>query len=449
MPGNKTPFLLDEKEKEEAVTLFQNLLRFDTTNPGGNEKPLIEFCARLLEDTGIPSTILEAEPGRSNLIARLKGSGEGPSLLLSAHVDVVPAEPEGWRFPPFSGEIHEGWIYGRGAVDMKDFAAMALYVLREIKRRNLNLKGDLVLALVADEEAGGSLGMKWLCEHHYDLLRADYGLTEVGGFPIYLRKNRIVFPIQVAEKGFLWLRAVARGEPGHGSLPHEDQAVKKLLSALSCLTSSPLPFRVTPEVSRFLSELARELGPQGIVLQLLKNPLLHPLLIRLIPDRDQRLVFSALLHNTVSVTVLLAGEKTNVIPAGAMAELDGRYLPGVDTQTFLSEIRERTGEDIELIPFAQGAPASVPYPTPLSRTIEEVVAERIPNAQLIPSVTSGFTDAKWLIEKGMIVYGFTPLLLPPGVSFSQLFHGHNERAPITGYLWGIETLGEIVLRFLG
>lgn len=442
-------FTLSQSEKEEVLTLFQELLRFDTTNPGREEAPLIRHVESILRREGIPAQILEKVPGRSNLVARLRSKGKGPSLLLTAHVDVVPAEDEGWKFPPFSATIHDGWIYGRGAVDMKHFAAMALYVFLLLHRRKVPLKGDLVLALVADEEMGCTLGMKWLCEEHYDLLRADYGLTEVGGFPVKLRNGKVVFPLQMAEKGFLWLKVRTRGEPGHGSLPHEEQAVARLAQAIVRITRSPLPFRLTPPTSLFLEALQSHMGAEGIVLKLLKNPLLYPFLIRLIPDPEQRRVFAALLHNTVSVTVLRAGGKTNVIPSEAVAELDCRYLPGVTREEMIRDLMGRLNLEVELEPICFGDPATAPYPTPFSELIAKIVGERVPGAAVVPSVTTGFTDAKWLIEKGMVVYGFTPLLLPPGVPLSRLFHATNERAPVEGFLWGVETLGEIVMRFLG
>jgi len=266
----ETPPALTQAELDEAQALFRELLRIDTSNPPGNEAPAIDWIADCLRREGIEPTVLESAPGRKNLVARLRGGGDA-SLLLTGHVDVVPADPARWTADPFAAEERDGWIYGRGAVDMKNHVAASLAVFLNAKRRQLKLSGDLVFAAVADEEAGCRYGMRWLCEEHGELLAADYGLNEIGGFPIYLPGGKRAVPVQTAERGFCWLRMHAHGQPGHGSIPPVDNPVATLAAAVDKLARTPLPYRKTPEAVRFLDGLAKVMGPAGVAVRALKR----------------------------------------------------------------------------------------------------------------------------------------------------------------------------------
>ncbi|MDI7276319.1 MAG: M20/M25/M40 family metallo-hydrolase, partial [Anaerolineae bacterium] len=337
---------------EETVEHLSRLIRFDTSNPPGNETPAALYLKQVLEREGFEEMqLLEAAPRRGNLVVRLRGDGSRPPLLLCAHLDVVPAEPEHWAQPPFSGVIVDGELWGRGALDMKHMAAMSLTVLLLARRQSLPLKRDLIFAAVADEEMGSEHGARWLVENHPELLRAEYALNEMGGMLIPLAGVR-TYPIQVAEKGLCWLRMRARGQPGHGSTPHADNAVVHLARAVARIgDGGRMPLHVTRPAASFIRSLAAALPfPKSALLRGLLRPGLARLLLRSLPQ-EWAPFFRALLSNTVAPTGLRAGVKTNVIPAGAEAELDCRLLPGYAAEDALREIRAIVGPEVELEPL--------------------------------------------------------------------------------------------------
>lgn len=442
-----TPVPLDPETVQEAVEIFKALLRFNTVNPPGNEKPLIDWVAELLRKEGIEPVVLESAPGRANLVAKLSGGSE-PALLLTGHVDVVPVEREHWTADPFGAEERDGWIYGRGAVDMKHHVAMCIAVFVALKRRRVKLNRDVKLLLVADEEAGCHFGMKWMVEQHADLIAAGYGLNEFGGFNIYLPGGRQAILVQTAERGVCWFRIRAQGEPGHGSLPPLDSAVRKLTAAVQRLANQPLPHHLVPEAKRYLDALGKAMGATGFVTKLLQHRAGEALALKLMPDQETRNTMLATLHNTAVPTVLRAGDKTNVVPSSASCEVDGRYLPGFTSEQFLAEVRQVVGPEIDIEVLNEGPPSSTPIDTPLWRTIVDVCGDRAPGVPVIPWLLIGFSDTKWLSTLGIQVYGFSPLKLPPGVQFARLPHGHDERAPRAGFEWGVETLWQTVARFV-
>lgn len=430
--------------QEKAVEIFRSLLKINTVNPPGNEEEAILYLKGVLEREGISCKVLLREPKRANLVARISGGGEGP-LILASHVDVVPFDREEWSVDPLSGVMKDGWIYGRGAVDMKHFVAMstAVFLLAHSWRQLLNR--DLVLVVTCDEEMGSRLGMEYLCTEHFDLLKGKYGITEVGGFPIYIGK-KVLFPVQVGEKGFLWLKGEVEGRGGHGSIPHDDQAILHFLHAVGELVSEPLTYHRSRSADLFFRELGKSMGVSGKVLPILTRPPFLSLFLSLL-DEERKDLFRAILHNTVSVTVVNGGDKTNVIPSRVEFQLDGRFLPGISRKAFLKEIQQRLGEKVHLSVLRYGDPQEVSLDTPLYEAIRKVVSKNYPSATIIPSLTTGFTDGKWLIEKGVNVYGFTPLLLPRGVSFSHLFHGKDERIPVEGFQWGLQVLWDLLREF--
>ena len=432
---------------DHAFELCQRLLRIDTTNPPGNERPAADLLATELRAAGLEPVVLESAPGRANVVARLRGTGELPPLLLTAHLDVVEADAEQWQHPPFSGVVADGCLWGRGAIDMKNMAAMSVAVICRLAREGAPLRRDLVFAGVADEEAGCDHGSGFLCDHHRELVAAEYALGEGGGFNIWLG-GRPVVTIQVAEKGTCWLTARARGEPGHGSLPRDDSAVLRLSGALARLRGRRLPAHGTAAMRAFASAVGAALpGPLRALAPLLLHPRVAPALLeRLAPPAIGRPLLASL-SNTASPTVLRAGGKTNVIPGLAEATIDGRVLPGQTTESFLRELRAVLGEEVELEVLRESPPVvTEPMFTPLYRTITEVLADRWPEAVVVPYLLPGFTDARSFTRIGAKWVGFAPVRLPPGMRFADMFHGHDERVPVDGLRWGTEVLHDVVRR---
>jgi acetylornithine deacetylase/succinyl-diaminopimelate desuccinylase-like protein len=429
---------------DEAIRLCQALLRIDTTNPPGRERPAADLVAGELADAGLEPRVLESLPGRANVIARLRGTGEKPPLLLTAHLDVVEADPTGWSHPPFAGELADGCLWGRGAIDMKNMVAMSVAVMCRLAREKRRPERDLIFAAVADEEAGSDLGAGWLVANHPDLVRAEYALGESGGFTTYVG-GAVQYPVQVAEKGYVWLKARVRGTPGHGSMPRPDSAVVKLAAAIARLGAARLPTHMVQTVKDFVEAGARK-APAA--LRPLLTPRLLPLLVRILPDPGLRRAMGAMLANTASPTVVRAGSKINVIPGLAECEIDGRTLPGQTSEDLLRELHAVMGKDVELEIMRQ-APAVVTEPavSPLYDVIREVIERREPGASVVPYLMPGFTDAKCFTRLGTKWYGFSPVKLPRGLRFADLYHGNDERIPVDGLRWGTEVLNEVVSRF--
>ncbi|MDB4954575.1 MAG: Acetylornithine deacetylase [Myxococcales bacterium] len=437
---------------EDAKRLCQSLLRIDTTNPPGNERAAAELIAASLAEVGYRPELLEGEPNRTNLVVRHKGTGARPPLLVTAHLDVVEADPTKWRKPPFSGEEFEGCLWGRGAIDMKNMAAMCTAIMRRLAATNARLDRDVIFAAVADEEAGCDLGSRFLVEQHRSKVEAEYAIGESGGFSLHLGDTTF-YPIQVAEKGFCWVRARITGEPGHGSMPRRDSVVTKLGEALAKLGSTPLPVHPTSYVADFLDVLrSRQPGVIQPLVKLLARPHLLARVARLVPGASIARSFSALLSNTAAATVVRAGAKTNVIPGLAEFEIDGRTLPGQTDDDLLRELRAVLGEGVEL-EIIKSAPPIVtePVASPLFETIQRRIIEREPDAVVLPYLIPGFTDAKYFTQMGARWYGFSPVKIDKtsGIKFADMFHGHNERVPVAGLAWGVELLNDVVSDICG
>jgi acetylornithine deacetylase/succinyl-diaminopimelate desuccinylase-like protein len=441
-------FTPDDALADHAVRLCQSLIRIDTTNPPGRERAAAELLANELADAGLDPVLLERAPERGNVVARWKGTGAKPPILLTAHLDVVEAEASAWQHPPFSGEIVDGFLWGRGALDMKNMAAMSVALITRLAREKVRLDRDVIFAGVADEEAGCDYGSAWLCAEHPDLVRAEYALGEVGGFNMFIG-GKTYFTVQVAEKGVSWLRARVRGTPGHGSMPREDSAVIKLAAALARLGRTRLPVHPTREITEFFRLIAEQ---QPAALRPLVGRLLDPRLVSralgALPDRSLARSLAALLSNTATPTVLRAGSKTNVIPGVAEAEIDGRTLPGQSTEDLIRELGAVLGPDVELEVIREAPPVvTEPMHSPLWDTISRVLSVREPEAVVVPYLMPGFTDAKSFTQLGAKWYGFSPVKLPRGLRFADLFHGHDERIPVEGLRWGTSVLAEVVTRF--
>ena len=434
----------------DAQELLTALLRMDTTNPPGNERPAAEYLAGALREAGLEPTLLEAAPGRTNVIARLRGTGAAPPILLAAHLDVVEADPARWKHPPFSAAEADGCLWGRGAVDMKHMAAMSVAVLRRLARDGVRLSRDVIFAGVADEEAGCDHGSRFLVEQHPELVRAEYALGEVGGFTMHLAGTAF-YPVQVAEKGICWVRARFRGEPGHGSMPRRDSAVIRLGEAIAALGRARFPTHPTRYVQEFLDAVAaRQPALAQPLLRLLARQELMARVVRLVPDLSIARSLGALLTNTASPTVVRAGSKVNVIPGVAELEIDGRLLPGQTADDFLRELRAVLGDDVEL-EVVKTAPPTVtePIESPLFDTIRRQIVAREPDAVVVPYMIPGFTDGAYFSRLGAKWYGFAPLKIEAGsgIRFADMFHGNDERIPIAGLHWGVEVLDAVIREF--
>jgi acetylornithine deacetylase/succinyl-diaminopimelate desuccinylase-like protein len=437
---------------EELVRHLQALIRLDTTNPPGHETPAAEYLAGVLRAEGLEPLVLESAPGRGNLVARLKGAGERPPLLLYSHTDVVPAQAEHWTHPPFAADLADGFVWGRGALDMKGTVAQQLMVLLLLKREGAPLKRDLIFAATADEEIGGAdgYGVAWLVKRHPDLLRAEFGLTEAGGYNMDFA-GRQIYLIQVAEKGVCWLNIRFRGRPGHGSVPHDDNAVLHLTRAVARLDQQSLPYHLCAAAAGFLDAAAQAVGePFARVLQKLESPEgAAEMFDGELRGHELRPFLFARLHNTATPTGLSAGVKVNVIPSVAEATIDGRTLPGFDTEAYLEELRAVLGDGFEYEVVNAAPPIQTRHDTPLYALLVRTLQEHDPQARVVPNMMSGATDAKYLAPLGVPSYGFAPLKMPPGLSFMDLFHAHDERAPIDGLGWGVRVLYDVVREYCG
>jgi acetylornithine deacetylase/succinyl-diaminopimelate desuccinylase-like protein len=432
---------------DEARQLCQALLRMDTTNPPGNERICADYLAASLAEVGYQPELLEAAPGRTNLIVRHRGTGAKPPLLLTAHLDVVEAEPTKWRRPPFSGEEFEGCLWGRGAIDMKNMAAMCTAIMRRLAATRTVLARDVIFAAVADEEAGCAYGSQFLVEQHRAKVEAEYAIGESGGFSLHLGDTTF-YPVQVAEKGRCWIRARVTGTPGHGSMPRHDSAVTRLGAALAALGKAQLPVHPTAYVADFLDALrARQPALIQPLVRLLARPRLLARIARLVPNASIARSFSALLSNTASATVVRAGNKTNVIPGVAEFEIDGRTLPGQTDDDLLRELRAVLGPDVEL-EVMQSAPPTMtePVASPLYDVIKRQVETREPGSVVVPYMIPGFTDGKFFTKMGARWYGFAPVKIErgSGIRFADMFHGHDERVPVAGLAWGVDILDAVV-----
>jgi len=433
----------------EVVGLLQDLLRIDTTNPPGNETACAEHIAEVLRADGIESLLLEKEPGRGNLIARLRGTGELPPLLLMAHMDVVVTEPERWTHPPFAAEIADGYIWGRGAVDTKNLLAAEIITMLLLERTGERLRRDVILMANADEEVGVGVGARWVVLEHPDLIQAEYAINEGGGDSQLLANGRRFMSIQVAEKGNSPFKLVARGRPGHGSVQIEDNAVIRLGEALAKLGKAELPLRLTATMRGYVNGIAELVDPAERRLWL---GLLDPATVRAslqdLPVSDEmRRLLAAQLFNTVVPTMLTAGSRLNVIPSSAEATVDSRVVPGMTREEHLAELRAVLGDEIE-IEFIRQAPwLESSLDSPLFASIEKVMAELDPGVPVLPTLCTGGTDAKWVTSLGTKVYGFFPMRYEAGVM--DLVHGHDERITIDNLTFGTRVLFETVRRFCG
>jgi acetylornithine deacetylase/succinyl-diaminopimelate desuccinylase-like protein len=418
---------------DEAVRLLSEYLRLDTVNPPGNEAIACEWLGDILDAEGIPFQLYAREPGRPSLVATLGGDGSrGRALVLLNHTDVVPAEDAHWTVPPLEGRVSDGYVWGRGAIDMKGMAILELMVLLAHRRLGLPLRRDLTFMAVADEEAGGAFGIDFLAEQHPELFDCDFVLNEGGtGATEVFGVQRPVFHVGVAEKGPLWLRLITTGTPGHGSVPHDDNALDRMVRALTRIRAWDRPPLPSPEVMAYFEGLhaagVLERPPSADVMRTLARD--HP--------RVQ-----SMQTNSISATALQAGVRPNVIPAQAEATLDVRLVAGYDPDRFIAELRGVIDDprvEIETL-FVSSTPASTTN-TELYAAIQRAVRATC-EAVVVPSVSTGFTDSRVFRRRGIPAYGFIPILLAPDEGGRT--HGNDERIAIDSIRLGIQVLYETV-----
>ncbi len=432
-----------EKYQDEAVRRLQEYLRIDTSNPPGNEGKAADFFKRLFDEAGIPNTVYPYVPGRANIFAILKGDGSERPLVLLNHMDVVHADPKNWRVHPFSGEIVSNEIYGRGALDMKDEGLLQAMVMLIAQREHLPLERDLIFLATSDEEVDDS-GSAWMIANHPELVRnAEYLITEGGSNLIY-PGGEVIYGIGAAEKAPFWIRLVAHGRGGHGSIPIPDSAPNRLARAMNRVVNWETPIHLLPQVEEYFHQIgALEKEPRASQFRNIRRSLDNPAFVKEI-TADER--FNYLLRDTVSLTVLQGGPQTNVIPDTASCNLDIRLLPGEDPQAFLAALRSVVGDDeIDLVPInIFRPPNSSPTTTALYHTIVQVVHEYSPQALVAPVLNGGYTECQMYRPLGIASYGFMPIELVPEVEETE--HAPNERIPVEQLRRGLKMFYEVVGR---
>jgi acetylornithine deacetylase/succinyl-diaminopimelate desuccinylase-like protein len=427
----------------EVVEICRELIRMDTTNTGdtetgAGERLAAEYVAAVLASVGLEPLIYESAPGRTTVVARFEAAPENrgrEALLVHGHLDVVPADPSEWSVHPFGGEVSGGYVWGRGAVDMKNFDAMLLTTVRQMRREGRTPSRDLVLAFLADEEAGGAYGAHWMVDHHPEVFEGcTEAIGEVGGFSFTVAEDLRLYLIETAEKGLTWLRLLAKGRPGHGSMIHDDNAVTALAEAVARVGRHRFPVAMTDTVRGLLAEISEVLGievdPEAPEQAIAKMGVIAPMI-------------GSTIRNTANPTRLLAGYKDNVIPSRASATIDCRTVPG-QHDAFLEQLREVIGPDIDMEIIERQPPLETTFDGPLVAAMSDALRAEDPGARAVPYMLSAGTDGKAFARLGIRCFGFTPLRLPPELNFSALFHGIDERVPVEGLQFGVRVLDRLL-----
>ncbi|MFH9856097.1 M20/M25/M40 family metallo-hydrolase [Streptomyces althioticus] len=427
--------MADQLALDEVVTFTSDLIRMDTTNRGGGdcqERPAAEYAAARLAEAGLEPVMLERTPGRTNVVARLEGTDpSADALLIHGHLDVVPAEPADWSVHPFSGEIRDGVVWGRGAVDMKNMDAMILSVVRSWAREGVRPRRDVVIAFTADEEDSAADGAGFLADRHPHLFEGcTEGVSESGAYTFHDGQGRQFYPIGAGERGTGWMRLTARGRAGHGSKVNRENAVTRLAAALTRIGEHEWPLRLTPTVRAALTEIAAAYGIETDLSDV--DALLDKL------GGAAKLV-EATVRNSSNPTMLDAGYKVNVIPGEAVAHVDGRFLPDTEEE-FRATMDRLTGPDVDWTFSHHEIALQAPVDSPTFARMREAVQAFAPDAYTVPYCMSGGTDAKQFARLGITGYGFAPLKLPEGFDYQALFHGVDERVPVEALQFGVQVL---------
>ncbi|MBK3573987.1 M20/M25/M40 family metallo-hydrolase [Streptomyces sp. MBT65] len=426
---------IDERALDEVVTFTSDLIRIDTTNRGGGdcrERPAAEYAAERLAGAGLEPVLLERTEGRTNVVARIEGTDpSADALLVHGHLDVVPAQAEDWTVHPFSGEIRDGVVWGRGAVDMKNMDAMILAVVRAWARAGVRPRRDLVIAFTADEEASAEDGSGFLADRHAALFEGcTEGIGESGAFTFHDGYGRELYPIAAGERGTAWLKLTAHGRAGHGSKVNRENAVTRLAAAITRIGEHAWPLRLTPTVRAALTELAALYGI---------DPDLDDVDLLLAKLGPAAKLVEPVVRNSANPTVLNAGYKVNVIPGEAVAYVDGRYLPGGEDE-FRTTLDRLTGPDVDWEFHHREVALQAPVDSLTYARMRAAVEEFAPEGHVVPYCMSGGTDAKQFSRLGITGYGFAPLKLPEGFDYQALFHGVDERVPVEALHFGVRVL---------
>ncbi|HEY2507027.1 MAG TPA: M20/M25/M40 family metallo-hydrolase [Streptosporangiaceae bacterium] len=432
----------------EAVAFASDLIRLDTSNRGGGdcvERPAAEYIAERLADAGMHPVLLESAPGRANVVARIAGTDPAAGALLAhGHLDVVPAEPSEWERHPFSGDVSDGVLHGRGAVDMKNAVAALVAVARQFARDGVRPRRDIVLAFTADEEDTAAYGAGWLVSKHADLLAGcTDAVSESGGFTFHAGNGVRLYPIASAERGTAWLRLTARGQAGHGSKPNPDNAVAHVAGAVARIAAHRWPARLIPTVRAAIDAI--EAAIPGAMADSAGDGLGAPASLdaRLARLGPAAALVAGTVRNSANPTMLAAGYKVNVIPAEATACIDGRVLPGYQDE-FVATMDELTGPGVSWEYLHREVPLEAPADAPVTAAMRAALLAEDPGGTVVPYCMSGGTDAKQFGRLGMAGYGFTPLLLPPGFDYYEMFHGVNERVPVAAVEFGVRVMSRFL-----
>ena len=425
--------------EDEAIRICQDLIRIPSVNFGegrGDEEAVAKYIVASLAEVGIEAKIYESAPKRCNVIARINGSNpDKPGLVVHGHIDVVPANAAEWSVDPFAGEIKDGCIWGRGAVDMKNVDAMILAIVRDWAQRGYVPERDIVLAFFADEEAGMTFGSRWMTANYPEVFAGcSEAISEVGGFSVTVADGKRLYFIEAAQKGIHWMKLTAQGRAGHGSMMNDENALTALTEAVAKIGRYEWPQRYTKTVKDLFKEVARVTG------KAYDEKDLRPLLKEI--GSTARMI-GATLQNTANPTMLEAGYKANVIPGTASAVIDGRFLPGYEAE--LNEtVRAIVGPDILIETISHDIALEVDFDAPLVDAMKAAILAHDPEGIPVPYLMSGGTDNKALSEIGIVGYGFSPLRLPADLDFMSLFHGVDERVPIDGLRFGVRVLNDFL-----
>ncbi|MFC2079605.1 M20/M25/M40 family metallo-hydrolase [Candidatus Bipolaricaulota bacterium] len=429
-----------------ATTILQQLIRFDTTNPPGNERLCIEYIEDVLRDAGIETSILARNRQRPNLVARLPGKGLAPGLLLFGHVDVVTTAHQNWSVPPFEGLIRDGYIWGRGALDMKAGIAMMMAALQRAKSSGLELAGDIVFAADSDEEAGGAFGAKYLAEEHPALFEGvRHALGEFGGFPLHI-DGKPLYMIQVGEKQPCWMEATIRGPGGHGARPMRGGAMAKLGRVLNELDRCRLPIHITSITEHMVRAMSEALSRhKRLIFRRLLNPRLTDRILRLLGDTGRNL--EPLFRNTVNATIVHGGEKPNVIPSEVVLGIDARLLPGFKPEDLFAELGAVLGDDLDYRVLLYDDVAASEADLRLLPLLADILSQAHPGAHSVPYLLPGSSDARFFAQLGIQTYGFIPMNLPASFNFFETIHAADERIPIEAVEFGANAIFEAIARY--
>lgn len=425
--------------------LLQNLIRFNTTNPPGRETECISYINTLLTEAGFETTLIAKDPQRPNLIARLSGAGTVPPLLLQGHVDVVTTDGQTWSRPPFEGEIHDGFIWGRGALDMKGGVAMMITAMLRAQTAGLQPAGDIILCILSDEEMGADYGARFLVDEHPELFEGvKYALGEFGGYNQRMAGQKF-YPIQVAEKQTCNVRAVIRGTGGHASFINQGGTMAQLGRFLTALDKNLLPLHIHPVVRDMFTRIAAKASfPQSLIIKQLLNPLLHDRVRPLL--RETADTIGALFRNTINATIVNGGLKSNVIPSEITVQLDARLLPGFTPEQFFAELRPIVGNQVEL-ELLDHDPGANEVDMGLFDTLASVLTEVDPEGTPIPLMLPAVTDGRHFSRLGIQTYGFTPMQVPDDFHFTSTIHAADERIPVGAVEFGANAIYQVIERY--